>query len=91
MSSRKVEACLIPAVEEPSDALVVDGAEEDSPAQKAGIRPQDIILEIDGKDVSRLDFYSIREMLTAEAGRRVVLRIRREERESNVEFVLSER
>jgi len=31
MSSRKVEACLIPTVEEPSDALAVDGIEEELP------------------------------------------------------------
>ena len=31
MSSRKFEACLIPATEEPSDALEVDAAEEDLP------------------------------------------------------------
>jgi hypothetical protein len=70
--------------------VVVDSVPEDSPAQKAGILAQDVILEIDGKDVAHHDFFSLREILTTEVGRKVAIRIRREGREMSVEIVLAE-
>lgn len=70
--------------------LVVDSVLKDGAAQIAGIRVQDVIVQISGKDAAKQDFFSIREMLTSEVGKRVPIRVRRGERELDVEVVLIE-
>ena len=44
-----------------------------SPAEKAGIRPGDTILAVDGKDLRRLNFYQCQQLLTGRSGSKVAV------------------
>jgi len=39
----------------PSNAVMISGVEPDSPAAKAGLKPNDLVLELDGRAVGRSD------------------------------------
>lgn len=49
-----------------------------SPAAEAGLKPEDVILEVDGRTASRLTLHSLREMFKKE-GREYLLKIKRGE------------
>lgn len=50
---------------------------KDSPAEKAGLRPNDIILEVDGKSLEGLELYEAVEHIRGEKGSEVVISIQR--------------
>jgi len=56
------------------------------PAEKAGVRPGDTILQVDGKSTKGLTLYEARRLLRGEAGTRVVLSVRHEGEEKAVEI-----
>lgn len=49
---------------------------DNSPAQKAGLRPGDIILEVDGKDVSQASLSEVVQRVLGPAGTQVTLTVR---------------
>jgi hypothetical protein len=69
---------------------VVESVRADGPAARAGLARSDALLRIDGKDAVEFDHFSLRELLTSEAGRNVKLTIRRGERLLEVAVVLAE-
>jgi hypothetical protein len=73
-----------------SAAPVVDAVRTDGPAARAGLARFDVLVGIDGKEAAEFDHFSLRELLTSEAGRRVKLRVRRGERELDFIVLLAE-
>ncbi len=55
--------------------VVIVAPFEGSPAEKAGLRPGDVILRVDGKDVTGLTLDEVVNRITGPAGTRVELRI----------------
>ena len=63
--------------------VIVSEVEEDSPAEKAGLKKDDIILKIDGKEVK--DTHSLRNTIAfLEPGTRITLVIFRDKKEKKV-------
>jgi hypothetical protein len=69
---------------------VVEAVRADSPAARAGLARSDALVRIDSKEAAEFDHFSLRELLTSEAGRAVKLTIRRGERVLEVTVVLAE-
>jgi S1-C subfamily serine protease len=72
----------------PTGIEVVEVVRE-SPAERAGLRPEDLIVEVDGKSVERVD--DLQRLMVAEAiGRSVTLRILRADRQLELTIVPAE-
>jgi len=72
------------------EGLLIVGVMEDSPAEKAGLARGDVLLALDGSEVSSVA--EVREILAEhEAGDTVGLRIRHGDEEKTVEVILEER
>ncbi|WP_407640166.1 S41 family peptidase [Bacillus massiliglaciei] len=59
------------------DKIIVVSPYKDSPAEKAGLKPKDQILKIDGKSIEGLDLYETRLKIRGEKGTAVELEIKR--------------
>src|SRR5690625_5430024 len=59
---------------------------KDSPAEKAGLKPNDQILEVDGEDIKGLDLNEAVEKIRGEKGSKVTLSILRGEEDFEVEL-----
>jgi hypothetical protein len=68
---------------------VVDSIMMDGPADRVGLKPNDVLVQINGKDASSFDFFSLRQLLTSEIGRRVPVIVFRAGRRSEVEMILT--
>ena len=55
--------------------VVIVAPFDESPAQKAGLRPGDIILKVDGKEISPLSLSKVVELISGPAGTKVTLTI----------------
>lgn len=62
-----------------------------SPAQKAGIMPNDIIVRLQGKTINSYDLKEVREILSNEEGTSINMKINRKAEILNVEFKLKDR
>ena len=71
-------------------STVINAVMKDGPAAAAGIKPKDVMLQIDGKNVADLDFLSIRQLLTSHVGRRVRISIRRGKIDKDVTVILAD-
>ncbi len=71
--------------------IVADHVEEDSPAAAAGLRPGDIVLELDGRTAPDLTLWELQEMLQINPGRRVPMVVRRGGETLRLELVLRRR
>ena len=71
---------------------MVVGVYEDSPAYKAGIRPDDIILKIDGIDIMGMEHESIfKNLLQGKAGSKVSFLIKRKDQTLIIEAIRAKR
>ncbi|MCA9383336.1 S41 family peptidase [Candidatus Dojkabacteria bacterium] len=59
------------------DYVAVESPLDGSPAEKAGLQPNDIILEVDGEDISGVNVYEAAATIRGEAGTEVALTIYR--------------
>jgi carboxyl-terminal processing protease len=73
--------------EEGTEAIVVVSPIEDTPAFEAGIRPKDVILEIDGESTVGMDLNEAVNRIRGTEGSQVQLKIRRGEQE--IEYQLT--
>ncbi|WP_266205468.1 retropepsin-like aspartic protease [Pontibacter kalidii] len=70
---------------------VVSNVVEDSPAKMVGMQPGDQILLINGRDCQELQLQELLNMLDSKPGRKLKLRLKREQQIINVDFVLQSR
>lgn len=73
-------------VEMVEDKITVVSPFEGSPAEEAGIRPGDVLLEADGVDLSRTDLTGAAELIRGPAGTSVRLKVQRGEETFEVEI-----
>jgi carboxyl-terminal processing protease len=59
---------------------------DDSPAERAGVRPGDIILEVDGEDITMLSLNEVVERIRGEEGTEVVLTLFRSDTNESLEI-----
>lgn len=64
-------------IENKDNQMVIVAPLEDSPAKKAGLEPQDIILKIDGQKTSELGFYEAINKIRGKKGTEVTLTVYR--------------
>ncbi len=60
-----------------SNAIVVISVVEDSPAEKAGLLPEDILIAVDGKDISNLNLDYAMTFIKGNEGSTVVVTVKR--------------
>lgn len=68
--------------------VVVHSVQKDGPGSDAGLKKNDVLVEIDGEPASEFDPFSLRQLLTSVGGRKVPMTIRRSGRFFAVEIVL---
>jgi len=72
-----------------SEGVVISDVTPDSPAERAGLKVQDVILKFDGKNVKDTNFLS-REVAAHAPGSKVTLTIYRDGKEMEIEVTLGE-
>lgn len=70
---------------------IVSNVVDDSPANKVGVQAGDQLLHINGRDCTELTLQELLEMLESKPGRKLRLRLKREQEILNVDFVLQSR
>ena len=66
--------------------VFLSGVYEDSPAERAGLQAGDIIIAVNGEDVTGLDRYEVADKMTGDKGTEVVLTIYRTSTDETLEF-----
>jgi len=74
-----------------SGNIVVYSVDEDSPAQKAGISSQDIILKVNEKDADKYDMWELRRLLMSQDKRNITMTIKQGENLKDVTFQLEKK
>jgi C-terminal processing protease CtpA/Prc len=74
-----------------SDETVTYSVDEGSPAHKAGIRANDVILKIGNDDINLYDIWDIRELLRSGNRRKIMMVIKRGNDVKEVSFLLKKR
>ena len=74
-----------------ANQTVVYSVDENSPAQKAGIGPKDIILKINEKDAGEYDMWDLRQVLMSEDKRNITMTIKQGENVKDVTFQLEKK
>ncbi|HWX53604.1 MAG TPA: S41 family peptidase [Verrucomicrobiae bacterium] len=69
-----------------NDKIIVVAPFSGSPAYRAGIRPGDVILAVDGKATNNMDSTQVSDMLRGPKGTQVIITIAREDSEHPIEF-----
>lgn len=72
---------------DPSGYVRITSVYSDSPASAAGLKKNDLIIKIGDSDIKTVDFNKSRELLYGEAGTTVVLTVRRDNVDSQIEVV----
>lgn len=76
-------------LESKNNMMVIVAPLADSPAQKAGLKAQDIIIKVDGTEVSQLGFYEAINKIRGEKDTKVKLTIAREGWEETKDFEIT--
>jgi len=74
-----------------SGKTVVYSVDEDSPAHKAGIRHNDIILKVGNKDASEYDMWELRRLLMSGDKKKIVMTTKRGDNVKEVSFLLEKK
>ncbi len=74
-----------------SNKTVVYSVDEGSPAQKAGIRANDVILKIDDKDANTYDMWELRRLLMSGDRRKIMMIIKHGDDVKEVSFLLKKK
>jgi len=74
-----------------SDKTVVHSVDESSPAEKVGIRANDVILKVNNKDANTYDIGEIGELLISGDKRKITMTIKRGDAVEEVSFLLEKK
>lgn len=74
-----------------SNKTIIYSVDESSPAHKAGIKANDVVLKIGDDDVNLCDMWDIRELLRLENRRKIIMVIKRGNDVKEVTFLLEKR
>ena len=74
-----------------ANQTVIYSVDENSPAQKAGIVPKDIILKINEKDAGKYDMWELRRLLMSEDKKKITMTIKQGENVKDVAFQLEKK
>jgi predicted aspartyl protease len=74
-----------------SDKIVVYSVDEDSPAQKAGIKANDVILKVNDKDANTYDILELRRLLMSKDKRNITMTTKHGEDAKDVSFLLEKK
>lgn len=74
-----------------SNKTVVYSVDEGSPAQKAGIRANDVILKVGNKDANTYDMWELRRLLMSGDGRKIMMIIKHGDDVKEVSFLLQKK
>ena len=67
---------------------VVHSVDKSSPAEAAGIRPEDVVLKVGETSATEMDIYDLRDLLKSGDGKEIRMTIKRGEEEKAVTFKL---
>jgi hypothetical protein len=70
------------------DMTVVYSVDTESPADHCGVKPEDVILSLNGQNASTLTMRSIRRVLKSAAGEKIALEIKRRDKVLKMAFTL---
>jgi hypothetical protein len=70
---------------------IVKYVDKDSPAEAAGIRPEDQIIAVNGRPAASYDLHTLRALLREGDGQRIEMTVRRDGRDLSVAFQLKRR
>jgi len=70
-----------------NDIAAITRVFKDSPAEKAGLLPGDLMIKVDGKDISGHTTEEIKAMVIGEEGTKVVITVNRQGEEKDVEVI----
>lgn len=71
--------------------VAVHSVDKDTPAEKAGIRTEDVILKVDGKPAAEMDIWDLRDLLKSGDGQEVKMTVKRGDAEKTFTFKLKKR
>jgi predicted aspartyl protease len=74
-----------------ANQTVVYSVDENSPAQKTGIVPKDIILKVNEKDAGKYDMWELRRLLMSEDKKKITMTIKQGENVKDVAFQLEKK
>jgi S1-C subfamily serine protease len=69
--------------------IQIEGLVDDSPAGKAGLKADDVIVKLDGKDVSGLEDF-VKAIKAHKAGDKITLQVLRDGKEMEIKVTLGE-
>ncbi len=69
----------------------VHSVDKDSPAEAAGLRPNDVILKVGDKDATAMDIWDLRDLLKSGDGKEINMTIKRNQEEKTVSFKLKKK
>jgi predicted aspartyl protease len=74
-----------------ANQTVVYSVDENSPAQKAGIVPKDIILKVNEKDAGKYDMWELRRLLMSKDKRNITMAIKDGDEVKKISFLLNKK
>lgn len=71
--------------------ITIAGIRKDSPASKVDLQVDDLIMQLQGKNINRYDLKGVRELLSSEKGKQIEMQINRNGVSKKVKFKLEDR
>lgn len=69
--------------------VVVKSVKSGGPADKSGVRADDVLVRVNGRDVAEYDHFSLRSLLTTQVGKKINMRFQRAGKTREVELTLT--
>jgi serine protease Do len=69
--------------------IIITGVNQGSPADKAGLKPDDVILKLDGKEVGDLQDF-VKHVKSSKPGDKLTLTVRHEGKEQEIKVTVGE-
>ncbi|HET6441368.1 MAG TPA: PDZ domain-containing protein [Phycisphaerae bacterium] len=74
-----------------TEGTIAKYIDKPSPAEAAGVRPEDLVITVNGKPAASYSMQALRALLSSGDGKRIAMTIRRDGKDLSVEFTLKRR